>query len=306
MKTLTILFILCLFSLSMVTAQATYSIKEVSDIQYYQTTSPDPTLTQLNLVLPEGVENPPVLIWIGQGAWAYVNKDVEMKICRQLAKQGIAVVSAQHRLSPALLGKEKRYEGVKHPEHVKDIAHAFKWVYDHAAEYGYDQTNIFVGGYSSGAHLSALLAMDNRYLDQVGLSNQLIKAIIPVGGGYDMVEYKNLLKEEDPSLEENHINVVFGPTEKEQIDASPITYLDRLNTPMLIISDRDTYPYHTSFEAAIHEKGIKNVEFYNVHNYSHAELWNNLGGEAPSIYRDLMVGYINMWRALPLEGKKTE
>lgn len=285
----------CILGFTLAFAQEDYAIKELSNIQYYQSTSPDSSLTQLNLILPEGVESPPVLIWIGQGAWAYVNKDVEMNICRQFAKKGIAVVSAQHRLSPALLGEKKRYEGIQHPEHLRDVAHAFKWVYDHAEKYAYDQNNIFIGGYSSGAHLTALLAMDNRYLSSLGLSNEMIKAVIPVGGGYDIVEYKNLLIAEDPSMEENHINAVFGNTIEDQIDASPVTYIDNLNTPMLVISDRDTYPYHTSFEKLIHEKGIENVEFYMLHNYSHADLWRALGREESNIYRNLIVDYIMVW-----------
>ena len=87
-----------------------YTLKEFNNIQYYASPSPDSSLTQLNVIIPEGAEKPPVFIWIGQGAWAYVNKDVEMKISRQFAKQGIAVISAQHRLSPALLGEKKRFQ----------------------------------------------------------------------------------------------------------------------------------------------------------------------------------------------------
>ncbi len=218
-----------------------------------------------------------------------------MNICRQFARQGIAVVSAQHRLSPALLGQKKRYEGIKHPQHVIDISHAFKWVYDHAQDHGYNQNNIFVGGFSSGAHLSALLAMDNRYLKELGLSNKMIKAIILVGGGYDIPDYKKQLIAEDPSYEQNHINVVFGESHEEHVDASPVTYIDSLITPILLISEGDTYTYNRDFEALLVEKDVPNIEVYNLHNYTHAGLWRELGGEAPSIYRDLIVDYILKW-----------
>jgi len=274
------------------TAQYPYQINEISNLQYYQSTSPNPDLTMLNLILPEDVTNPPVFIWIGGGAWAYVNKDKEMSICRQMAKQGIAVVSVQHRLSPALLTAQKREEGIQHPEHVKDVAHAFKWVYDNASKYGYDQSNIFIGGFSSGAHLSTMLTVDTGFLEVVGLSQNNIKATIPVGGGYDMVEYKNLLSQADPSYVENHINPVFGETEQEQIDASPITYIDNLKTPMLVIAEGDTYPYHKSFEAQIIEKNIENVEFLYLLNNTHAGLWNELGSNTPNMYRNLIVDYI--------------
>jgi acetyl esterase/lipase len=241
------------------------------------------------------VSNPPVFIWIGQGAWAYVNKDVEMNICRQMAKTGIAVVSVQHRLSPALLSEKKRYEGVKHPQHVIDVSHAFAWVYSHATTYGYDAQNIFVGGFSSGAHLAALLAMDNRYLKARGLSNTLIKAIIPVGGGFDVIDYKRQLVAEDPSYEQNHINVVFGQTEAEQIDASPVTYIDSLITPILLISEGDTYTYNRGFEALLVERRIPNIEVLNLHDYTHAGLWREMGSEKPSLCRDYIVGYIKRW-----------
>ena len=294
-NTLSHFVIICLFCFSNAIAQENYDIKEISNLQYYQTESPEESLTKLNLILPEGVENPPVFIWIGGGAWAYVNKDNEMKICRKLAQQGIAVVSVQHRLSPALLTAQKREEGVQHPEHAKDVAHAFKWVYDHASTYGYNQNSISIGGFSSGAHLSTMLTVDTRFLESVGLSQQHITATIPVGGGYDMVEYKNMLAEADPSYVENHINPVFGKTEQEQIDASPITYIDNLTTPMLVIAEGDTYPYHKSFEAIVIEKGIQNIEFLYLLNNTHAGLWNELGSDEPNMYRNLMVDYIKKW-----------
>ena len=118
-----------------------------------------------------------------------------MALCRKMAKQGIAVASVGHRLSPALLWEPKREEGIKHPEHVKDVAEAFRWIYDNAEKYNYSKDNIFVGGFSSGAHLSALLSMDERYLKEYGLTKDHIKAIIPVGGGYDIPHYReDLLK----------------------------------------------------------------------------------------------------------------
>ena len=288
---------LCLTVSPAIRAQTTngYPLKETNNIQYYSTASPDSSLTQLNVIMPEGVTNPPVFIWIGQGAWAYVNKDVEMNICRQIAKTGIAVVSVQHRLSPALLGEKKRYEGIKHPQHIIDVSHAFAWVYNHAGDYGYDPQNIFVGGFSSGAHLAALLAMDNRYLKARGLSNTMIKAIIPVGGGFDIPDYKKQLIAEDPNYEQNHINVVFGETHEEHVDASPVTYIDSLITPILLISEGDTYTYNRDFEALLVEKGFPNIEVLNMHDYTHAGLWREMGGEKPSLCRDYIVGYIKRW-----------
>ena len=268
-------------------------LKEYNNIPYYPKGSKyDSELTQLNLIIPEGVENPPMFLWIGGGAWAYVNRHQEMALCRALAKKGIAMASVGHRLSPALLTPKKNPEGIKHPEHIKDIAQAFKWIYDQAEKYGYGKNNIFVGGFSSGAHLSALLAADGKYLEAVGLSTEIIKAIVPIGGAYDIPDYKMALLKEDPSYLENHINPVFGNTESEQIDASPMTYIDQFNTPMLLMSESETYEYNVKFEKALSEKNKNNYLVLNCHNETHASLWTKLSKEEDCIYRNYIADFI--------------
>lgn len=269
-----------------------YAIREINNLSYYEDDSLDSDLTQVNLIIPEGVENPPVFMWIGGGAWAYVDRHREMDLCRAMAKQGILMVSVGHRLSPKLLGQAKVYEGVKHPAHVTDLAHAFRWVYDHADEYGYSKENIFVGGYSSGSHLSAMLASNGEFMKAVGLSTSDIKAIVPVGGGFDIPHYRQSLIEEDSSYLENHINPVFGETEEEQIAASPMTFIDDFNTPMLLISESDTYQYNVLFEKALSDLGRKNFQVLNCHNETHNSLWTKLSKEEDCIYRDYIVAFI--------------
>jgi hypothetical protein len=287
-----VLFVLLTGNLSISAQSEELSIHEFNDISYYEAESSQPEKTKLNLLIPEGIVNPPVFMWIGQGAWAYVDRNKEMNICRMMAKQGIAMASVGHRLSPALIWEPKNEEGVKHPEHVKDIALAFKWVYENSEKYGYSKENIFVGGYSSGAHLATLLAMDNRYLADLGLTNKMIKAIIPVGGGYDVPHYLEDLKKEDPAYEFNHINPVFGETHEEHIDASPVTYIDSLITPILMISEKDTYLYSKVFEDLLIEKKINDFQVINAHNKTHGGLWKDLGNSENSIYRNFIVDYI--------------
>jgi hypothetical protein len=86
--------------------------------------------------------------------------------------------------------------------------------------------------------------------------------------------------------------VVFGETHEEHIDASPVTYIDSLITPILLISEGDTYTYNRGFEALLVEKETPNIEVLNLHDFTHAGLWRELGNEAPSLCRDYIVGYI--------------
>ncbi|MCP4438875.1 MAG: alpha/beta hydrolase [Aureispira sp.] len=291
-------------SMAQLNKDSTTSIQETNNLSYYKDQNLDSDLTQVNLILPKGIKNPPVFMWIGGGAWAYVDRNKEMEICRKMAKQGIAVVSVGHRLSPALLWEPKKEEGIKHPEHVKDVAQAFKWVYENADKYGYSKENIFVGGFSSGAHLSALLAMDGKYLEVLGLSNKMIKGIIPVGGGYDIPLYRKSLVKEDSTYDANHILPVFGTTHEEHVDASPVTYIDKLITPILMISEGETYEYSSVFEQRLKEKGYKNYQVLNAHNETHASLWLNLRDEKESRYRNFIVDYIKAQSKVTKKGEK--
>jgi acetyl esterase/lipase len=292
MKTTIKLFSL-LFLLSITIHAQEYQIKEISNISYYEDGSEfDTDKTQLNLVIPEGVENAPIFIWIGQGAWAYVDRHQEMGFCRSLAKRGVIVASVGHRLSPALLGKKKIEEGIKHPEHVKDIAQSIKWLFDNSDEYGFKTENLFVGGFSSGAHLAALIAMDDSYLNNLGLSTDLIRGIVPVGGGFDIPHYKQDLIKEDPAYEFNHINVVFGETHEEHLNASPTEFIDNLKASVLIISEKDTYRYNKIFEDLLIEKQYPNFQVINVHNMTHGGLWMDFIKNEKSIFTDYIADFL--------------
>jgi len=144
---------------------------------------------KLDLYVPTGEGTWPVLLWIHGGAWAVGHRRDEEALARRFAERGIAVAAADHRMSRALWIDEKLAEGIQHPEHVKDCAAAFAWLVEHAGERRLDPERMYVGGFSSGAHLSALLATDPRYLKAHGLESDRIRGALPVGGAYDMVAY---------------------------------------------------------------------------------------------------------------------
>ena len=104
-------------------------IKEIFDISYYKGKDADPIKHKLNLFLPDKVENPPVLLWIHGGAWAFGGRKYETELARNIAKQGIAVAVISYRLSPGTWRDPKFDKGVQHPEHIKDVARAFSWIY---------------------------------------------------------------------------------------------------------------------------------------------------------------------------------
>ncbi len=265
---------------------------ELKNIDYLEGKSID-TIQRLNLVLPKTDTDYPLLVWIGGGAWSYVDRNVEMDLARKFAEEGIAVASIGHRLSAAKWRDSILDKGVKHPEHIKDLAAAVKWLYEHASENGYDKEKIFIGGFSSGAHLAALIGLDESYLKNEGLSKDVIKGMIPISGTYDVVNYHEVFETGDrQELAELHVEAVFGDSKEDFINASPTNYLENLGIPMLLISDNALDRYTRLFEKRLMESDFKDYNVVYVPDLNHAELWRNISFDNSSTYRASMIEFI--------------
>lgn len=272
-----------------------FETQEIKDLLYVEKSSVEnDSLQRLHLVLPKGLKDYPLLIWIGGGAWSYVDRNVEMDVARTFASEGIAVASVGHRLSSAVWRDPSLSEGIQHPKHIEDIAAAVKYLYHKAEDYGFDKEKIFIGGFSSGAHLAALLSMDTRYLEQVGLSTKIIKGVIPISGTYDVVNYFEVFKNgSSPHLAKEHVQAVFGESQEAMIDASPTHYLAKLSTPMLLMSDNGISRYTKLFEEKIRETNFNQFTVMYAWNLSHGDLWRDIWQNKHSLYRAAMRNF--MW-----------
>jgi acetyl esterase/lipase len=197
------------------------------------------------------------------------------------------VVSINYRLSP----------GVKHPEHVRDVARAFAWTHAHIGEYGGNKEQIFVSGHSAGGHLASLLATDATYLKAHGLSAKDIRGVIPVSGVYvipdvgvrlargsettqtmvDLAQVAPFLPEVRLSLtlprvlgrnngREHELAVglfapVFGTDPQVLKDASPLTHVRPGLPPFLISYAEEEFPLlpqqAEDFHKALREAGVE-------------------------------------------------
>ena len=252
-----------------------------------------PDRQKLDLYVPKGEGPWPTLMWIHGGAWAVGHRKDEEALARRFAERGIAVASIDHRMSKALWMSEKLAEGVEHPVHVQDCAAAFAWLVKHAATYRLDPKRMFVGGFSSGAHLSALLATDPRYLKAHALEPSAVRGALPVGGAYDMeAYYKTHLEHNGKQMADQHVLDVFGHAEGRLADASPTTHMRKTEVPMLVLSEADTYGYTKVFEDAVAKAGIKRIRFRHFPDRRHRTMGKLMAREQADDARDAMVGFI--------------
>jgi acetyl esterase/lipase len=158
-------------------ADAVCEVVKISNIDYGGDTAGDPFRHQLDLYLPRGLKDVPVVMFVHGGAWMIGDNrcsGLYSAVGAFLASHGIAAVLPNYRLSP----------DVKHPEHITDVARAFAWAHSHIAEYGGLTDRLFLAGHSAGGHLAALLATDDRYLKTHGLSTADIRGVIAISGVY--------------------------------------------------------------------------------------------------------------------------
>lgn len=93
-------------------------------------------------------EKLPVIIDIHGGGYFYGDKELYRFYCMRLAQGGFSVINFNYRLSP-----ENHF-----PAPIEDTHKVVNWVYEHASEYGFDVTNVFLTGDSAGAQLASQYA----------------------------------------------------------------------------------------------------------------------------------------------------
>jgi acetyl esterase/lipase len=216
------------------------AMKATKDIQYFTGPDADAKANALDLYVPAGRANVPVLIEVHGGGWRAGDKGTPQTLIDILGRLGCAIVTVNYRLSPA----------VKHPTHVRDVARAFAWVYKNAAQHGLDRDRIVILGSSAGAHLVSLLALDTSYLKEQGVPPEAIRGVVATSGIYDLGKWP------EPGKVPTRKEQAFGTDPKMLASASPIEHL-RANAPpfLLTFTDHDLYlmpeQAHWFYDAAL-------------------------------------------------------
>ncbi len=138
----------------------------------------DATRQRLDVYRPRAARNPaPAVVFLYGGRWQHGSRTEYRLLGNALTRRGFVVVVPDYRLYPEVL----------FPVFVEDGARAVHWTRDNAARFGIDTTRIFVVGHSAGAHTAALLALDERWLRNVGLTAGAVRGYVSLAGPVDTV-----------------------------------------------------------------------------------------------------------------------
>jgi acetyl esterase/lipase len=148
------------------------------NISYTEGGPADADKHKLDLYLPRGKTNFPVMVFYHGGSWQSGDRSgpVYDDLGERFASAGIGVAIPSYRLMPQ----------APHPAQIEDAAAAFAWVYKHIDSYGGDPSRIYLVGHSAGGHLVALLALDSQYLKKLEIPESAIHGVAALSGIYDV------------------------------------------------------------------------------------------------------------------------
>jgi len=166
----------------------------------------------LDVYAPSGARDAPVIVFWYGGAWVKGSKEDYRFVGAALANAGYVTVLADYRLYPA----------TKFPQFLQDAALAVKWAGDHAHEYGGDPGRLFLAGHSAGAHMAAMLAVQSRWLEEVGTDPGAICGLIGLSGPYAL----------EPNTDE--LNAIFAAPWRPA-DWQPAALVTARSPPALLL-----------------------------------------------------------------------
>lgn len=169
-------------------------------------------------------EHSPLIIFVHGGGWK--RGDLSNATGRYKPKHypenGYAFATINYRLVPDATVEQA----------AADVAKSIAYLVGNATRLGIDPRRVVLMGHSAGAHLSALVGTDPRYLRAVGLEPDSLAGVIPLdGAAYDvprqMVEGNRIMQKT--------YKQAFGNDLARQLALSPTEHVAAPNAPSFLI-----------------------------------------------------------------------
>lgn len=238
----------------------------------------------LDLYLPEG-EGFPVLVFVHGGGWkrGHKNEAVFYNLGLSFAEDGIGMAVIDYRLFP-----EVDYRG-----EAADVAAALVWVLKNIKKYGGNEKCVFIGGHSAGAHLSALIVTDVRWIQQQGGKVEEVAGLVAWSGIYDLTKAPPLRRRGRRAFRRSRLPAsrIFGSSEEDRHLASPVFHVNEKVPPVLILYSDYQGPFFKnqaeSFYKKLKEYGVE-AKLVNVAGMGHVEEVRKAALKGNLIHREIL------------------
>lgn len=225
-----------------------------------------------DIIRPDNDRVYPAVVMIHGGGWTRRSRSDTDSLSETVAKRGFVVFNISYRFAP-----EHPF-----PAQIHDTQLAAKWLRENAATYRADPQRIAAWGYSSGAHLAAMLGVigDGDELDSPhGGEQARVNAV--VAGGIPAV----LSKYKDSKLVNQFVGAKLVDDPEKYAAASPVTYASADDPPFYFYNGKLDFitpiDHAEEFKAALDAAGV-DTEMY-VHGYrAHLSMFFAGGDSIPT------------------------
>lgn len=224
----------------------------------------------LDLYMPNGVVDPPLLVWVHGGRWLGTTK--EFMFTSALVEKGFAMASVDFRQAD-----EARF-----PAQIHDIKAAIRFLRANAATFGYDATRIGLHGRSSGGHLAALVGVTNGHQQLEGSigghpeQSSDVQAVVSYFGASNLTSILEQSTAFGVTRRAAAMAVLLGGPVEQVVDlarlASPVFHVDASDPPLMLLhGDQDPQmPINQAHELqGVYESQGLPVHFEVVHGAGH-------------------------------------
>ena len=209
-----------------------------TDLAYDLPDGVDDSLATLDLFRPDDAARRPLVVLVHGGSWVSGDKSGFSESAPDFVPwwidRGYVVAAVNFRLATPL-GQPQL---VVPADQASDVAHAVASLLAEAAVHHIEASApVTLIGYSSGAHLVALLGADGRIVEAAGLDPDRVAATVSLDVHvYDVPFALDLMV--GSVVEDNMplIRHLFGETEEQQLESSPIAHLDGHVAPAMLVS----------------------------------------------------------------------
>ena len=179
----------------------------------------------------------PIVVFFYGGSWNRGEKADYKFAGEALASRGVLTLVADYRLYPE----------VRYPDFLKDSALALGYALKQSAVLGGDPKRVFVMGHSAGGYNAAMLALDSRWLGDIGLKPSQLAGFIGLAGAYEFLPMTN------PDAQPVFFHPNYPPNTQPvefASGAAPRTFLGAAVKDSLIDPQRNTVALAAKLQAA--------------------------------------------------------
>jgi len=206
----------------------------------------------LDIYTPKLASSPcPVIVFFYGGRWKTGSKADYPFVANALTSLGYIVVIPDYRLYPEVV----------FPEFVEDAANAVAWVHHNIQDYGGHPKQLFLMGFSAGAHIATLLALDEKYLQASREPSIRVLGMIGLAGVYDF----------NPATATD-LDAIFGPASRYPLSQPNHFVNDNMPPFLLLHGKKDTivkYKNTTKFATTLQtHDGLVSTIYYEKLNHT--------------------------------------